>query len=232
MRSCWRHCAGDQSHHWVGVLLSSFSKAVQGLNICLSARVCTPCDEGYHLGMCLRSCGSSHFGADNHLQRGFCIPEGAAVVGSNWYVSPLVVHRLLTTCPYFSGPSRETRWRSQSQKHSSLNAGSRKKDACERTCISLHTAMAGGTSLSTFHLHSKFTCDANRACPGQHVANRSIYINLALLLWSFRISQRSHKPINLGPGSFGDGIIYHHEPFEVNFVPRVGEKRLRELMAA
>ena len=82
----------------------------------------------------------------------------------------------------------------------------------------------------TLHFDARFTCDAHRVCPSQHVANRSFYINLALLLWSFHISQRSDQPINLGPGRFADVIIYHHEPFEVNLVPRIGEERLRELM--
>ena len=73
--------------------------------------------------------------------------------------------------------------------------------------------------------------DASRVCPGQHVANRSLYINLVLLLWSFRILQRPEAPIDLGPSGFRETIFLNPKPFEVEFVPRVEERRLRELMA-
>ncbi|KAG1723371.1 cytochrome P450 [Suillus paluster] len=35
-----------------------------------------------------------------------------------------------------------------------------------------------------------------RICPGQHIANRSIFINAALLLWSFKITQDPENPID------------------------------------
>jgi len=70
-----------------------------------------------------------------------------------------------------------------------------------------------------------------RVCPGQHVANRSLYINLALLFWSFRILQRPEAPIDLDASGFRDVIVFNPMPFEVEFVPRVEEGRLRELMA-
>ncbi|KAF8448802.1 cytochrome P450 [Boletus edulis BED1] len=70
-----------------------------------------------------------------------------------------------------------------------------------------------------------------RVCPGQHVANRSLYITLAYLLWSFRISERPEAPIDLGPSGFRDAIVFHPKSFEAEFVPRVEEEQLRELMA-
>lgn len=70
-----------------------------------------------------------------------------------------------------------------------------------------------------------------RVCPGQHVANRSLYINLALLLWSFRILQRPEAPIELGASGFRDAFVFDPKPFEVQFVPRVEEQWLRGLMA-
>jgi cytochrome P450 len=70
-----------------------------------------------------------------------------------------------------------------------------------------------------------------RACPGQHVANRSLYINLALLLWSFRIQQRPEAPIDLQPEGFQEVIVFHPKPFDAEFVPRIKEARLRQLMA-
>jgi cytochrome P450 len=68
-----------------------------------------------------------------------------------------------------------------------------------------------------------------RVCPGQHVANRSLYINLALLLWSFRITERPEAPID--PNAFSGVVVSHADPFEADFVPRIAEERLREMMA-
>ncbi|KAG2093096.1 cytochrome P450 [Suillus discolor] len=35
-----------------------------------------------------------------------------------------------------------------------------------------------------------------RVCPGMHLANQSLYIAIAFLLWSFRIAQRPDSPID------------------------------------
>ncbi|KAF9223306.1 cytochrome P450 [Gyrodon lividus] len=67
-----------------------------------------------------------------------------------------------------------------------------------------------------------------RVCPGLHVANRSLYINLALLLWSFRIVERPDAPIDAN--AFTDAVISCAAPFEADFVPRMEEKKLREMM--
>ncbi|KAH7904937.1 cytochrome P450 [Hygrophoropsis aurantiaca] len=69
-----------------------------------------------------------------------------------------------------------------------------------------------------------------RICPGQHVANRSIFINAALLLWSFRMAQNPAAPVNTM--AFGDGIIAKALPFEVEFTPRTEEKVLRGMIRA
>ncbi|KAG9313212.1 cytochrome P450 [Chiua virens] len=69
-----------------------------------------------------------------------------------------------------------------------------------------------------------------RVCPGQHVADRSLFITLALLLWSFRISQRPEAPIDTSVSGGGDLIVFHPKPFEAEFVPRIEELKLRELM--
>ncbi|KAF9230454.1 cytochrome P450 [Melanogaster broomeanus] len=67
-----------------------------------------------------------------------------------------------------------------------------------------------------------------RVCPGLHLANRSLYINAALLLWSFRITERPDAPMDVR--SFLDSIDLRPAPFEVDFVPRIEEERLREMM--
>ncbi|KAG9310273.1 cytochrome P450 [Chiua virens] len=69
-----------------------------------------------------------------------------------------------------------------------------------------------------------------RICPGQHIATRSIFINAALLLWSFRITQDPNSPID--DNGFVDGVIAHPKPFNARFAPRIGdEAHLRDVMA-
>ncbi|KAG1740507.1 cytochrome P450 [Suillus paluster] len=67
-----------------------------------------------------------------------------------------------------------------------------------------------------------------RVCPGMHLANQSMFINLALLFWSFRIAQRPDAPINVH--AFSDAVISHAEPFEIDVIPRIEVAKLREMM--
>ncbi|KAF9230712.1 cytochrome P450 [Melanogaster broomeanus] len=69
-----------------------------------------------------------------------------------------------------------------------------------------------------------------RVCPALHFANRSLYITLALLLWSFRIVERPDAPIDVD--AFTDTSVSRALPFEVDFVPRMEEERLRQIMKA
>ncbi|KAG2123474.1 cytochrome P450 [Suillus clintonianus] len=69
-----------------------------------------------------------------------------------------------------------------------------------------------------------------RICPGRHIANRSVFINVALLLWSFKITQDPENPID--QMGFVDGVIAHPKPFSARFEPRFGdEASLRNVMA-
>ncbi|KAG1751694.1 cytochrome P450 [Suillus occidentalis] len=67
-----------------------------------------------------------------------------------------------------------------------------------------------------------------RVCPGLHLANQSLYITLALLLWSFRITQRPDAPIDTH--AFSDVVIPHSAPFEIDVIPRMKAAKLREMM--
>lgn len=61
-----------------------------------------------------------------------------------------------------------------------------------------------------------------------HLANRSIFIGLAFLLWSFRIVELPDAPIDTTPDN--DNVQARMAPFEVEFVPRMDEARLRGLL--
>ena len=63
-----------------------------------------------------------------------------------------------------------------------------------------------------------------RICPGQVLANRSLFINVALLLWAFRMTEDPETPIDtLG---FTDTANTHPLPFKVVFEAREGAERL------
>ncbi|KAH7884072.1 cytochrome P450 [Phlebopus sp. FC_14] len=57
-----------------------------------------------------------------------------------------------------------------------------------------------------------------RICPGQHVANRSVFINTALVLWSFRLSEDPAAPID--SFAFSDTANMHAAPFQLVFERR------------
>jgi len=74
----------------------------------------------------------------------------------------------------------------------------------------------------------KFICHQS-VCPGLYLANNSLYITLALLLWSFRIVERPDAPINTH--AFSDAVIPHAAPFEIDVIPRVEVAKLRAMMS-
>ncbi|KAJ7190927.1 cytochrome P450 [Mycena pura] len=68
-----------------------------------------------------------------------------------------------------------------------------------------------------------------RVCPGSHVANKSLFINTALLLWAFKISQDSQKPIDTM--AFTNTANTHPLPFSVRFEPRLDVKEMKQLLS-
>ncbi|KAJ7660077.1 cytochrome P450 [Mycena rosella] len=67
-----------------------------------------------------------------------------------------------------------------------------------------------------------------RVCPGSHVANKSLFINTALLLWAFRISQDSKRPID--SLAFTNTANTHPLPFSVCFEPRQNVEEMSQLL--
>ncbi|KAG2050656.1 cytochrome P450 [Suillus hirtellus] len=67
-----------------------------------------------------------------------------------------------------------------------------------------------------------------RVCPGQHVANRSVFINSLLILWAFRLTLDPTKPLNdIG---FMLGAVSDIPPCPIEFETRIPESELRRLM--
>ncbi|KAG7439842.1 cytochrome P450 [Guyanagaster necrorhizus] len=64
-----------------------------------------------------------------------------------------------------------------------------------------------------------------RVCPGMHVANRSLFVNTALLMWAFDISAENVNTMGLT-----DSPNMRPLPFNVVFEPRLDVGVLRKLM--
>ncbi|KIP04789.1 hypothetical protein PHLGIDRAFT_31183 [Phlebiopsis gigantea 11061_1 CR5-6] len=66
-----------------------------------------------------------------------------------------------------------------------------------------------------------------RVCVGQHVANSSLFINTALILWAFNISEDPSTPID--DMNFSDTANVRPGPFKAVFTPRIdGLRKLVE----
>ncbi|KAG1835390.1 cytochrome P450 [Suillus subalutaceus] len=69
-----------------------------------------------------------------------------------------------------------------------------------------------------------------RACPGLHVADRTVYIAVALILWSFTLAEDPSNPID--DTTFTPGIVSHQKPFSLTFKPRMDEASLRNIFCS
>ncbi|KAG2140708.1 cytochrome P450 [Suillus cothurnatus] len=68
-----------------------------------------------------------------------------------------------------------------------------------------------------------------QVCPGQYVANRSTFINTALILWAVRLSENPAAKIDTL--AFSDTVAVHPAPFEICLEKRIDENLIRELCA-
>ncbi|KAF5370353.1 hypothetical protein D9758_006931 [Tetrapyrgos nigripes] len=66
-----------------------------------------------------------------------------------------------------------------------------------------------------------------RICVGHHVANRSVFINTALLLWAFRISEDPNSPIDTM--AFTSSANIHPLPFKARFEARQSPEQIRRI---
>ncbi|KAG0694286.1 cytochrome P450 [Suillus ampliporus] len=66
-----------------------------------------------------------------------------------------------------------------------------------------------------------------RVCPGQHVANRSIFINTLLILWAFRLTLDPTKPLD--DMGYMNGEI-EKRPCAIEFEVRIPDTELRSMM--
>ncbi|KAG2143792.1 cytochrome P450 [Suillus bovinus] len=67
-----------------------------------------------------------------------------------------------------------------------------------------------------------------RVCPGQHVANSSVFINAVLVLWAFQLTLDRTKPLD--DMAFMNGISPNEQPCTIDFQTRIPEAELRRIM--
>jgi cytochrome P450 len=67
-----------------------------------------------------------------------------------------------------------------------------------------------------------------RVCPGQHVANRSVFINSLLTMWAFQLTLDPTKPLD--DMGFMNGIMSDDPPCAIKFGTRIPELELRRMM--
>ncbi|KAG0697943.1 cytochrome P450 [Suillus ampliporus] len=67
-----------------------------------------------------------------------------------------------------------------------------------------------------------------RVCPGQHVANSSVFVNTVLVLWAFRLTLDRTKPLD--DMAFMNGSLPKEQPCTIDFQTRIPEAELRRIM--
>ncbi|KAG6328286.1 hypothetical protein ID866_10803 [Astraeus odoratus] len=67
-----------------------------------------------------------------------------------------------------------------------------------------------------------------RICPGMHLANNSLFMTIANILWSFRVLERADAPVN--KVTYTDALTSAPVSFVVEFVPRINEDLLKIMM--
>ncbi|KAG1735508.1 cytochrome P450 [Suillus lakei] len=67
-----------------------------------------------------------------------------------------------------------------------------------------------------------------RICPGQHLANRSVFISSLLVLWAFYLILDPTKPLD--DMGFMSGVLENPRPCTIGFKMRVPETELKHMM--
>jgi len=91
----------------------------------------------------------------------------------------------------------------------------------------------GGSKLNANMRHFQFGF-GRRVCPGQHIANQSVYINTATLLWAFNITKQKDangRPVEIDTLNFTNTVNSHPEPFQAAFEPRMDSAALRSVVS-
>ncbi|KAG6330373.1 hypothetical protein ID866_8716 [Astraeus odoratus] len=141
--------------------------------------------------------GFPHCATKDVIWNGYLIPAGTAVVANHWSIAQ--------DPDVFPDPDRfdPQRW------------------------IDAQGKIRRDIEFCTYGFGRRLFCVLSRVCPGRYLADRSLFVNTALMLWSFRISEDPAFPLD--PLAFPDTVLVHPDRFKVIFEPRVNEETLRRL---
>jgi len=135
---------------------------------------------------------------------GYFIPKGTTVLMNVWALNhgPCDVDTCESPMSVFNPDRYETRTHTSAQYAASPDVGSRD-----------HFTFGAG----------------RRICPGMHLAERSLFVAIAKLLWAFEFKEKSGKPIDIDPNTgFMDGIVRTPKDFECEIRVREGREGVLE----
>ena len=95
------------------------------------------------------------------------------------------------------------------------------------TSVSAHMASVAGEVVDPHACTHIIDTASPRICPGMQVANRSVFINTAFILWAFRVSENPAAPID--SFAFSDTANIHAMPFALVFEDRLPRADIRTL---
>jgi hypothetical protein len=83
---------------------------------------------------------------------------------------------------------------------------------------------------SDFAARDHYTYGAGRRiCPGMHLAERTLCIAIAKLLWAFEFNEKPGKPVDVDPRTgYTEGIVRAPIPFECEVLVRKGREEVVE----
>ncbi|KAF9265536.1 cytochrome P450 [Marasmius fiardii PR-910] len=149
-----------------------------------------------------------HSPSEDVVYKGYFIPKGSVVIGNVY-----ALHM---------DPIRFPQPRSFKPERWFVDSGSQKDK--RETGLKLHTPMrwGGGPDLDRDHYAFGW---GRRFCPGNHIAEASLFISLSRYIWAFDFQ---HPPDSSFPNawdeeSYTDGFSTNPHKFDISFVPRTAK---------
>ncbi|KAL9622082.1 MAG: hypothetical protein Q9160_003581 [Pyrenula sp. 1 TL-2023] len=165
--------------------------------------------------------GIPHAVTQDDTYMGYHIPGGSTVIMNVWYV-PLSREEV-NAAEYHLTSSRCRGVHNDPERHPSP----RQFDPMRYINDHQTSVDAANNPDATKRDHFVFGA-GRRRCQGMHIADRSIFLAIARLLWAFHfrraVDQNSGKEILPDPNDLQDGVMALPNPFPTNIDPRSPEK--------
>lgn len=160
--------------------------------------------------------GMQHCSIQDDWYDGHFIPKGTICLPNIWYV-PLQMHEYLKMTEVVRAMNRDTDiWGSDATEFRPerfLDENGQLKAAVPDTHEEGHVTFGFGRRFDPSSLYCSPSTTLNtccRICVGRHLANKSLFLNIACLLWTFDIKPDTDKdgnPIIPDESSFNEGLV-------------------------